>query len=146
MYSLRQLVLTTCIAAFMVVQYSAGETIKCYVCTTEGGNKDCGVPFKKPEETEADANSTSGAGDEITILEDCKHCITTKVTNGDDVVYTRACTLIDVDNICVSVLDISTCTSTCDTDLCNVGDDASALRCAFLSILSTLLLSLLTKY
>jgi len=146
MYNLRVLVLTAIIAALAhcsVAEETAG--IKCYVCE-EALNKDCGAGFKPPKEDDDSGNSTSvvepGA---IAIQEDCKFCVVNRITTNDVSVITRGCSSADVNLGCVSALVITTCTTSCNTNLCNVGDDAPSLRFALTTIISTLLLSLLAK-
>jgi hypothetical protein len=152
MSSLRILALTAIIAATALVHYSsAAETaasIKCYVCAETTANKDCGFPFKAPSGTADSANGTSEEAGEIFIKTDCKFCVVNKITKKDekDSTYTRSCSTAEVTGGCASANDITTCTSSCDKDLCNVGDDAPSLRLALTTIISALLLSLLAKF
>jgi len=149
MYNLRVLVLTAIIAALAhgsVAEDTADNgNIKCYSCV-EKVTKDCGADFKPPKESDDSGNSTIDDPDSgITIVDNCKFCEITKVTINGVSLITRGCSLVEVDLGCISLLDVSTCTSSCNTNLCNVGDDAPSLRFALTTIISTLLLSLLAK-
>jgi len=149
MYNTRLVAVMACLAAFAFVQYSSAEEtttgIKCYVCATTTEDKDCGLPFKKPAATEPEGNSTSEAG-AIIVVDNCKLCVVTKISVKDTDTYARTCSSADVTTGCVTEGEDTACISTCDTDLCNVGDSALSLRSTLLTILTTLLLSLLTKF
>jgi len=134
--------LTVCLD---VLHIQRSEAISCYVCT--GSTANTASPCLPP----LDSSKTCGTGLNITTVTDCvavvsgcDDCSTEKSSIDGITSYTRSCTEAGstyLSDKCITADTVTTCYSSCSTNLCNTGSDAPALRLAVHSLLATLCLS-----
>ncbi|XP_019640098.1 PREDICTED: uncharacterized protein LOC109481922 [Branchiostoma belcheri] len=120
-----RLFLLVSLACLMTVSYG----INCYICGPEyNANSTCEAALTE------NYNITSCG---LPLF----YCTVVKVTRGGSFVsFKRSCTELNPGSACVTVDNIETCTTYCDTDGCNTGDGSGSGSGAGMARASALLL------